>query len=108
MATLKKAAAVKQKIEISRREPGLFVYANQVGIAISPWDFKFQFGLITEASESILKAQEQVCVYMSPQHAKAFLELAMRQVSLYEEKFGPIPQPKHTAILSGDGSKGQP
>jgi hypothetical protein len=106
MVTRKKAGASKKKIEISRREPRMVVYANQVGIAISPWDFGFQFGLITEASETTLKAQEQVCVYMSPQHVKAFVELATRQLSLYEEKFGPIPQPKHTAILTGDGSKG--
>ena len=105
MARPKKATAPKRKIEISRRDPALLIYSNQVGISISPWDFRFQFALMTEASESILKAQEQVCVYMSPQHAKVFLELAVRQVSLYEEKFGPIPQPKHTAIVPRDGSK---
>lgn len=106
MPRQKKAPAPKKSIEISRRDPRLVVYANQVGISVSPWDFMFQFGLITETSETVLKAQEQVCVYMSPQHAKVFLDLASRQVTVYEEKFGPIPQPPHTTILSGEGSRG--
>jgi len=104
MATPKKTTAPKRKVEILRRDPRLAVYANQVGIAVSPWDFVFQFGQIIEADERKLKAQEQVCVYMSPQHAKAFVMLATRQLKVYEEKFGSIPEPKHTSILDGKGA----
>ncbi len=84
----------ERPVEFARSEPLPVFYANHAGISITPWDFGFRFGTITEASEKKLKVQEALHVYMSPQHAKAFLALVNRQVKLYEEKYGTIPEPK--------------
>lgn len=84
----------ERPVEIARPESLPVLYANHAGISITPWDFAFRFGAIAEASERKLKIQEALHVYMSPQHAKAFLSLVSRQVSLYEEKYGTIPEPK--------------
>ena len=81
-------------MEVSRREPQTTLYANHAAITITPWDFAFRFGTIVEATEKKLTAREDLSVYMSPQHAKAFLGLVDRQVKLFEEKYGPIPEPK--------------
>lgn len=81
-------------------------YANHTGIVVTPWDFAFRFGRITAANEKELKAQIEACVYMSPQHAKAFFGLMERQVKLYEQKFGTIPEPKQP--MEALAKKGRP
>jgi hypothetical protein len=86
----------ERTVETLRRDPRPVLYANHAQITITPWDFGFQFGQVIEASEERLKAQEEICIYMSPQHAKVFLSLVDRLVKVYEEKYGTIPEPKGT------------
>lgn len=66
------------------------IYANHLQILIGPWDLTFRFGIITAVGEAI-GAKELTRVVVSPQHAKAILRLLERQVKLYEERHGEIP-----------------
>jgi hypothetical protein len=88
-------------------------YCNGVGIAVSPWDFTFQFALASVAltaehevtgAEATPKppelslAQEVVArLVMSPQHVKAFHALLTTNIANYESQFGEIPLLGQTA-----------
>ena|SRR5438094_4522138 len=91
-------AKKERKVEITRGENFGTLYANHVACTITPWDFQFRFGLIQDATEEKLVLQEGLGIYMSPLHAKAFFGLMKKQLGLYEEKYGPIQDPKGTAV----------
>lgn len=98
----------KRAIEVTRSSPLPVIYSNHTGITITRWDFLFRFGTIIEASEKKLKAEEALHVYMSPQHAKAFLALAGSQVKLYEEKYGTIPEEKQPTDKADEKKRSNP
>lgn len=73
-------------------------YTNGVQVMYSPWDFHVYFVRATPTLKQIDGAQtietgEQVVdrVVMSPQHAKAFLEVLRDNVQKYESQHGEIP-----------------
>lgn len=65
-------------------------YANSVLVRNSLWDFMLSFGRISQASLDHLAIQNFQAIYLSPQHAKAFLNLLQQRVSHYEATFGEI------------------
>ena len=75
------------------------LYANDTQAQVSPWDIRIVFGVIadppTPERQSVL-VQTVGEVRMSPQHAKAFAMILIRQLKLYEETVGPIPLPEMT------------
>lgn len=86
------------------------VYANNVTLLMSRWDFKFVFGDILDMTDDRLRVNERVTVVMSPQHAAAFSDVLSKHVGGYEERFGPIPRqarqgPNGTG-RSREGAKG--
>ncbi len=93
MPTPKKAAQKVRKINTVRKDPRPVVYANNTSITITPWDFAIQFGQVLESTPEKVKVQEEICIYISPQHAKVFSHLIERLIKAYEEKYGPIPEP---------------
>ncbi len=68
-------------------------YANSVQIRLSIWDFFLVFGTIDSSAQS---APDQVSIhnfqgiYLSPQQAKALLNVLTHNVAQYEQSFGPI------------------
>ena len=68
-------------------------YANSVQIRLSIWDFFLVFGTIDSAAQP---APDQVSIqnfqgiYLSPQQAKALLNVLTHNVAQYEQTFGPI------------------
>jgi len=65
-------------------------YCNFTLSELSIFDFNFIFGVRTRAlveSESYDKVAE---IFMSPQHAKAFALMLMKDVEAYEKNFGVI------------------
>lgn len=80
-------------MERTRLEDFVTVYSNSVQLEVSPWDFKFVFGEIKEASPIKLSIRDLIGVYMSPQHAKVFADVLNKNLKEYEEKFGKIPGP---------------
>jgi hypothetical protein len=75
--------------EVRRASQFVSVYANNVALRASNWDFRLTFGeLIDDGERGIV--EQHVAVTMSPQHAKAMLLAFSDQVTRYEKTFGEI------------------
>ncbi len=64
-------------------------YANSVQIRVNLWDFFLMFGHVNQQAESVQILNFQG-VYISPQQAKALLNVLQQNVSQYESAFGEI------------------
>lgn len=69
------------------------LYANNVSLRSSIWDFSLDFGMITEANDDELIVHNLATVILSPAHAKTVSQLLTRHVAMYEAQFGVLPQP---------------
>jgi flagellar protein FlaG len=65
-------------------------YANSVQIRVNLWDFFLMFGNINQTSPESVQIQNFQGVYVSPQQAKALLNVLQQNVSQYEAAFGEI------------------
>jgi flagellar protein FlaG len=64
-------------------------YANSVQLRVNLWDFFLMFGNINQQAESVQITNFQG-VYISPQQAKALLNVLQQNISQYEAAFGEI------------------
>jgi hypothetical protein len=84
--------------EETKAENFVSMYINDTQIQITPWDFRFIFGLI-ETPPMVVGESKTILVKtigeirMSPQHAKTVAMVLLQQVKRYEENVGPIPMP---------------
>ncbi len=65
-------------------------YANSVQIRVNLWDFFLMFGNINQTSQENVQIHNFQGVYISPQQAKALLNVLQQNVSQYEAAFGEI------------------
>lgn len=65
-------------------------YANSVQIRVNLWDFFLMFGNITQSEAENVRIHNFQGVYVSPQQAKALLNVLQQNVSQYEAAFGEI------------------
>src|SRR6202044_3485718 len=65
-------------------------YANSVQIRVNLWDFFLMFGHINQTSQDNVQIQNFQGIYVSPQQAKALLNVLQQNVSQYESAFGEI------------------
>ena len=65
-------------------------YANSVQIRVNLWDFFLMFGHINQTSQENVQIHNFQGVYISPQQAKALLNVLQQNVSQYEAAFGEI------------------
>jgi flagellar protein FlaG len=65
-------------------------YANSVQIRVSVWDFFLVFGTMQQQTETQVEVQNFQGVYLSPQQAKALVNILQQNVSSYESTFGEI------------------
>lgn len=65
-------------------------YSNSVQVRVSVWDFFLVFGTMQQPSETQVEVQNFQGVYLSPQQAKALVNLLQQNVSSYESTFGEI------------------
>jgi len=65
-------------------------YANSVQVRASLWDFFLIFGTIQQAAPDSVSIRNFQGIYLSPQQAKALLNLLQQNVSQYESAFGEI------------------
>lgn len=71
------------------------IYANRVEVDTSVYDFVFTFYQTVPAKneDGKIETEERVkkCqIIMSPQHAKAFLNVLLGQINWYEQNYGKI------------------
>ena len=65
-------------------------YANSVQVRLSVWDFLLVFGTLNQQTREAVSIQNFQGVYLSPQQAKALLNVLTHNVAQYEQTFGPI------------------
>jgi Skp family chaperone for outer membrane proteins len=65
-------------------------YANSVQIRVNLWDFFLMFGRVMQTSADNVAIQNFQGIYVSPQQAKALLNVLQQNVNQYESTFGEI------------------
>ncbi len=82
-------------VERSQSSPFLNTYSNSANVAISFFDVKISFGDVKRIDEEngTIHIQDFVSVSMSPEHAKALLDLLSKHLDLYEKNYGSLRHP---------------
>ena len=65
-------------------------YANSVQIRVNLWDFFLLFGVVNQTAPDQVSIHNFQGIYVSPQQAKAVLNVLQQNVSQYEATFGEI------------------
>jgi flagellar protein FlaG len=65
-------------------------YANSVQMRVNVWDFFLAFGTLQQQSETQVEINNFQGIYLSPQQAKALLNVLQQNVVSYESAFGEI------------------
>jgi len=76
-------------------------YANSVQVRVSLWDFFLLFGTINQTAPDSVSIQNYQGVFLSPQQAKALMNVLQQNVQQYEAAFGEIklePHPSGSVI----------
>jgi len=83
------------KIQMSNLPEYRESYANSVQIRVNLWDFFLLFGLVNQTGPDNVNIQNFQGVYLSPQQAKALLNVLQQNVNQYETAFGEIKLEPH-------------
>jgi hypothetical protein len=78
------------KIQVANTPDYRENYANSVQVRVNLWDFYLLFGTLTQNAPDAVSIQNFQGVYLSPQQAKALLNIMQQNVSQYEATFGEI------------------
>jgi len=78
------------RIELSNGPDYRENYANSVQVRASLWDFFLTFGRISQTAPDAVQIANFQGVYLSPQQAKALLNVLQQHVSQYETAFGEL------------------
>ncbi len=71
-------------------------YANSVQVRVNLWDFFLSFGVISQTAPDKVAIQNFQGIYLSPQQAKALLNVLQQNVSQYEAAFGEVRLEPHS------------
>lgn len=78
------------RIELTKREDYREEYANSVQVRANLWDFFLIFGRVDQTAPDAVTIHNFQGVYISPQQAKALLNVLHQHISQYEAAFGEI------------------
>jgi flagellar protein FlaG len=84
------ANPAQPEIKIHQAENYRESYANSVQVRVNVWDFFLIFGTLQQPSESQVEVRNFQGIYLSPQQAKALLNILHQNVTNYEAMFGEI------------------
>jgi hypothetical protein len=65
-------------------------YANSVQVRVNLWDFFLMFGRVNQTAPDSVTIHNFQGIYVSPQQAKALLNVLRDNVTQYESAFGEI------------------
>jgi flagellar protein FlaG len=65
-------------------------YANSVQVRVNLWDFFLLFGRVNQTGPEAVAIHNFQGIYVSPQQAKALLNVLQQNVTQYETAFGEI------------------
>lgn len=86
------------KIQLSNTQEYREAYANSVQIRVNLWDFFLLFGLVNQTAADAVSIQNFQGIYLSPQQAKALLNVLQQNVTQYETAFGEIKLEPHASV----------
>src|SRR5713226_7529833 len=78
------------KVNVTRRPDFRENYANSVQMRVNLWDFYLEFGTVSQTQADQVNIETFQGVYLSPQQAKALLNVLQQNISQYETTFGEI------------------
>lgn len=78
------------KIQLVNRDDYRESYANSVQVRVNLWDFFLMFGTVNQTAPDMVSIQNFQGVYLSPQQAKALLNVLQQNLTQYEATFGEI------------------
>ncbi len=78
------------KIQLSNTADYREGYANSVQVRVSLWDFFLLFGTVNQTAPDSVSIQNFQGVFLSPQQAKALVNVLTQNVTQYEATFGEI------------------
>jgi flagellar protein FlaG len=78
------------KIQLMNTQDYRENYANSVQVRVNLWDFLLLFGRVNQTSPENVSIQNFQGIYVSPQQAKALLNVLQQNVTQYESAFGEI------------------
>jgi hypothetical protein len=73
-------------------------YANSVQIRVNLWDFFLMFGTVNQSSPDSVMIHNFQGIYLSPQQAKALLNVLTQNLTQYEATFGEIKLEPHSQV----------
>ena len=65
-------------------------YANSVQVRVNLWDFFLTFGRVNQTTADSVTIHNFEGIYLSPQQAKALLNILQQNLTQYESAFGEI------------------
>jgi flagellar protein FlaG len=65
-------------------------YANSVQVRVSVWDFQLVFGLASSESPEQVTIRNHQAIFLSPQQAKALMNVLSQNIAQYEQAFGTL------------------
>src|SRR5579885_125938 len=78
------------KIQLSQTPDYRENYANSVQVRVNLWDFLLLFGRVNQTTPDNVAIHNFQGIYVSPQQAKALLNVLQQNVTQYETAFGEI------------------
>jgi len=78
------------KIQLSNTADYREDYANSVQVRVNLWDFLLLFGRVNQTAPDNVAIQNFQGIFVSPQQAKALLNVLQQNVNQYESAFGEI------------------
>ena len=78
------------KLKLTQTESYRDGYANSVQVRMSVWDFFLVFGTMHQESSAQVAIENFQGIYLSPQQAKALLNVLGHNLAQYEQTFGSI------------------
>ena len=86
------------RIQVERSADYRENYANSVQVRVSLWDFFVSFGMVNQTAADHVAIHNFQGIYVSPQQAKALLNVLQQNVSQYESAFGEIKLEPHAGV----------
>ncbi len=87
------------RIELRKRDDYREEYANSVQVRANLWDFFLIFGRVDQTAPDAVTIHNFQGVYISPQQAKALLNVLQQHITQYEAAFGEIRLEPQTSAL---------
>ena len=91
---------VQPKVTVMNLPEYRETYANSIQVRTNLWDIFFSFGTINQTSPEDVEIRNFQGIYLSPQQAKAFLNVLHQNIQQYEAAFGEIRlEPKPPGVV---------